>query len=207
MKNICTLIFAVLLSISALSQEDCDDLQKGPCCGTEANKIPPLDEIKCKDEKAYLYNLMPKITEYKGCFFREINNCNTSDLDVMHDQIRFEYCMMPETRKRMYVTIIDLEAPFFQTTIGKPQREMYLLLFKLIMPAMNTYNSENKNFDKAFIDMSKAANSHDAYVSFNALKYKRYYVHIQLDYVNRFKKPTDVDSFIEEYTGAFNFGN
>jgi hypothetical protein len=189
-----TLIFllTLIVNISAFAQYPC-----------EMGEIPPVNKIKCVAEKAYLYDIFPKLTSYKGFLFEAISYCNYAHLDANKTQLRFDYCI--SENQKMTVTITDLEHSFYKTDVGKPQKEAILMIFKpeMINPYLQNYQSTNKSFDTCVVHMPKVTNG-KPYVTFEAYQNKRFWVHIVID-GGQFKTSKEVDAFINEYTKAFSF--
>ena len=189
------------MGFSAFAQDtDCDDPNKLACCQAANSAIiaiTPLAELRCKDQKAELYNIFPKIPIYKGFLFNQINKC---DLGKSKAILEFEYCIA-KTRLHMTVTITDFNDSFFKTEAGQSQMSLYKVMFDAgTSPILKTYPSTNKKFDKSYIAMP----GNEKYVSFEGIYQNRYYVHIVID-GNRFKLATEVDTFLADYIKAFNF--
>jgi hypothetical protein len=191
MKKIILVIF-LLSSITTFAQNQC-----------ELRKIPPVGEIKCVGEKAYLYDIFPKISSYKGFLFQEVAYCNYAHLDVNKPQLRFDYCI--SEIQKMTVTITDLEHPFYKTNIGKPQKDAIVMMFQpeMINPYLQNYQSNNKNFDLSYIHIPNVTNG-QPYVTFEALQSKRFWVHIVIE-AQKLNTPILVDDFITDYTKGFMF--
>ena len=202
MKKISVILLLMSMGFAVFAQEnDCDDPNKISCCQA-ANKaiiaIPPLSELKCKDQKAGLYKILPKIPIYKGFLFNEIRQC--SENSKSGAILEFQYCIA-ETRLHMTITICDFNDPFYKTDVGQSQVNLYQALFMAgVTPVLRTYPSKNKVFDKSYIAMPEK----EKYVSFEGLYKNRYYVHLVID-GDRFKLATEVDAFLEDYIKAFNF--
>lgn len=161
--------------------------------------IPPLSELKCKDQKAGLYKIFPKIPIYKGFLFNEIMHC--SENSKSGAMLEFQYCIA-KTRLHMTIIICDFNDPFYKTDVGKSQVNLYQALFQAgVNPILKTYLSKNKVFDQSFIAMP---GEREKYVTFEGLYKNRYYVHLVID-GDRFKLSTEVDAFLEDYIKAFNF--
>ncbi|WP_017257307.1 hypothetical protein [Pedobacter arcticus] len=200
-------IFLILLFLNTFSYAqingDCDEISL--CCpaGNVVDlKITPLEELDCARKDATLYEIFPKVVEYKGLLFNQINKCKNGDLG---SELQFEYCISNKTYK-MQVLIVDVKDPFYETVLGKAIKNSFLIHFTsgLAGSAMfKSYKSKNKKLDNSYIDMSNAEDK-TPYVSYDALHKGKYYIHIVIDGKN-LKNPDEVDVFIKEYIEAFTF--
>ena len=175
MKNIIILLI-LLSSLSAFAQEERE------CMLAE---MPTLEDLKCSAEKGHLYSILPKLMEYKGYLFAGYTNCNEPQLDFAQS-FQFYYCI-GKYDQQMQVEITDLENSFYNSSKGKAQKEAILMLFKpeLINPLLQSYKSDNKNFDISIIHLPKLTIG-KPYVTFEVLQNKRFWVHIVID-GNQFK--------------------
>lgn len=191
MKKIIVL-FVLLFNISAYAQEDRECLLA---------EMPTMEDLKCIAEKGHLYSILPKLTEYKGYLFAGYTKCNELQLDFAQS-FEFYYCI-GNYNQQMRVEITDLENSFYNSSKGKAQKEVILMLFKpeMINPYLQNYKSENKNFDISIVHLPKVTNG-KSYVTFEALENKRFWVHIVID-GEKFKTAKEVDEFINEYTNGF----
>lgn len=204
MKNY-LFILALLFNIILFAQTNGDCAETSSCCpaGNVADlKITSLEELDCAKRDATLYDIFPKVVQYKGWLFNQINKCENGDLGK---ELQFEYCIANKTYK-MQVLIIDIEDPFYETDFGRAVKNSFLIHFTtgLAGNAMfKSYQSKNKKLDNSYIDMSSAEEI-TPYVSFDALHKGQYYIHIVIDGKN-LKKPDEVDVFLKEYIEAFTF--
>ena len=200
-------IFIILLFLNTFlygqTNGDCEETSL--CCpaGNVVDlKITPLEELDCAKKDAALYAIFPKVVQYKGFLFNQINKCVDDDLG---NELQFEYCIANKTYK-MQVLIVDIKYPFYETDLGKAIKNSFLIHFTPGFAGNTTfksYKSKNKKLDNSYIDMSSAENK-KPYVSYDALHKDRYYIHIVLDGKN-LKNPDEVDVFIKEYIEAFTF--
>ena len=164
-------------------------------------EMPTLEDLKCASEKGHLYSILPKLTEYKGYLFAGYTNCNEPKLDFAQS-FQFYYCI-GKYDQQMRVEITDLENSFYNSSIGKAQKEAILMVFKpeMINSYLQNYKSENKNFDICTVRLPKVTNG-KPYVAFEALQNKRFWIHITID-GDKLKTVKEVDAFINEYTSGF----
>jgi len=201
MKNLIT-AFVMFFAVPLFAQDtDCDDPNKILCCRA-ANAtivaITPLSELKCKAEKAHLYNIFPKIPIYKEFLFNQINHCSSDSKSTA--LLEFQYCIA-KTRLHMTVTISDFNDPFYKTDVGASQVNLYKTMFQVgTSPILRTYPSNNKKFDQSFIAMPS---EREHFVTYEGMYKNRYFVHIVVD-GDRFKLASEVDAYLKDYIDGFN---
>lgn len=202
-KHIIIITLFLNTFLHAQTNGDCDETNSCcPAANVAELKITPLEELDCAKRDASLYAIFPKVVQYKGFLFNQINKCEQGDLS---SELQFEYCIANKTYK-MLVLIVDVKDPFYETDLGKALKNSFLEHFTsgLAGNAMfKSYKSKNKKLDNSYIDMS-SVDAKMPYVSYDAFHKNKYYIHIVIDGKN-LKNPNEVDVFIKEYIEAFTF--
>ncbi|SMC39462.1 hypothetical protein [Cellulophaga tyrosinoxydans] len=208
MKKTLTLFAFVLFTQVVLSQStECADGGQFECGSLKDRgeiKITPLSELGCKDNKAHLYAMFPRITIYAGYVFKEVAYCNSQDLDLYQGRLQFIYCM-PDTCQEITVTIHDFNDPYFQTNSGKVLKDVHLMAFdptaSSALMGAHLATSIDK-FDKELIISPRfgAMRGESDEVGYLAYHANRYFIQIDIDDKNkRFTEPIQVENFLSGY--------
>ena len=213
MNRTLTILIYVLFTQAIFSQStECADgghFQCGSLKDRGEIRITPISELGCKDKKAHLYTMFPRITIYAGYVFKEVAYCNSNDVDPYQGTIQFIYCM-PDTCQEITITIYDFKDPFFQTNSGKVLKDVNLMVFDPLpvnaLTGVHLVNQINK-FDKEVVASPRfgSMGGESDQVTYMAYHHQRYFIQIDVDDKNnRFTEPGQVEDFLWGYVKAMN---
>eukprot|EP01093_Parvamoeba_rugata_P013746 TRINITY_DN427_c0_g1_i3.p1 TRINITY_DN427_c0_g1~~TRINITY_DN427_c0_g1_i3.p1 ORF type:complete len:216 (+),score=37.61 TRINITY_DN427_c0_g1_i3:190-837(+) len=166
--------------------------------------ITALDQLGCKNEKAHLYAMFPRITIYAGYVFKEITYCSSNEIDPYQGRLQFIYCM-PDTCQEIDITIYDFNDTYFQSNSGKILKDVTLMPFDATtssaLMGVHLASSVNKFNNEIIISPRFGSMGGESdQVSYLAYHDNRYFIQIDIDDKNkRFTEPLQVENFISGY--------
>lgn len=208
MNKTLTTLVCVLFAEAIFSQStECADggyFQCGSLKDRGEIKITSLSELGCKDNKAHLYAMFPRITIYAGYIFKEVPHCSSHEIDPYQGRLKFNYCM-PDTCQEINVTIYDFNDPFFYTNSGKVLKDISLMPFdptasSALMGAHLATSIDKFNEEIVISPRFGSMGGESDQVSYLAYHDDQYFIQIDIDDKNkRFTEPIQVENFLSGY--------